>query len=230
MNHALPMNWRKAVNEGIYPVAFAAKLAETTNAIAASWFRASPRSKLPAAILTEFESIRGHILVPFLGLVEARFVARFRKHGLSLQTTRKVAAKLRDKYSLPHPFAQRRFRTDGKRVMMEEATDEGERRLIDIMTDEFGFPDVIEPSLFDTVVYLDDVVTRLRPFPAELPQVIIDPRIALGRPVVEPGYIPTDTLASAFLAEGNIKEIADWYGTDPLSVTQAVAFEQRLAA
>ena len=59
---------------------------------------------------------------------------------------------------------------------------------------------------------------------------IIDPRFALGRPVVEPGYIPTDTLASAFLAEGNITEIADWYGTDTASVTQAVAFEQRLAA
>ena len=146
-----------------------------------------------------------------------------------MQTIRKVAKKLRDNYRLAHPFAQRRFRTDGKRVMMEEAADPGERRLIDIMTDEFGFPDIIEPSLFDTVVYVDDIAARLTPF-TELPNVIIDPRFALGRPIVVPGHIPTDTLATAFLAEGSIVEIADWYRTDPSSVTQAVAFEQRLAA
>ena len=167
--------------------------------------------------------------MPFLALVEARFVARFRKHGLSLQTVRKVARKLRDAYELEHPFAERRFRTDGRKVMMEEAADDGERRLIDIMTDEFGFPSVIEPSLFDTVVYIDDIAASLRPFD-EFPNVIIDPRFALGRPVVAPGHIPTETLAAAFLAEGEIDAVAEWYGTNRDSVTQAVAFEQRLAA
>jgi uncharacterized protein (DUF433 family) len=167
--------------------------------------------------------------MPFLALVEARFVARFRKHGLSLQTIRKVARKLRDAYKLEHPFAKRRFRTDGKKVMMEEAADDGERWLIDIMTDEFGFPSVIEPSLFDTVVYIDDIAVQLRPFD-EFPEVIIDPHFAIGRPVAKVGHIPTETLAEAFLAEGNIEAVADWYGTDRDSVTQAVAFEQQLAA
>jgi uncharacterized protein (DUF433 family) len=104
-----------------------------------------------------------------------------------------------------------------------------ERRLIDIMTDEFGFPSVIEPSLFDTVVYVDDIAARLKPFD-EFPNVIIDPRFALGRPVVKSGYVPTDTLAAAFLADGDIDDVAEWYGTDRQSVTQAIAFEQRLAA
>lgn len=223
------MDWRVAVRDGVYPVAFAAKMAEATNATVASWFRASNGSQLPPAIITHFEPVRGQLLLPFLALVEARFVARFRKHGLSLQTIRKVARKLRDAYKLEHPFAERRFRTDGRKVMMEEAADDGERRLIDIMTDEFGFPSVIEPSLFDTVVYIDDIAARLKPFD-EFPNVIIDPRFALGRPVVDRGHIPTETLAAAFLAEGDIDAVAEWYGTDRDSVTQAVAFEQRLAA
>jgi uncharacterized protein (DUF433 family) len=222
------MDWRAAMHDGVYPVAFAAKMAEATNKTVASWFRASG-SQLPPAIISHLEPIRGQLLMPFLALVEARFVARFRKHGLSLQTVRKVARKLRDAYKLEHPFAERRFRTDGKKVMMEEAVDDGERRLIDIMTDEFGFPSVIEPSLFDTVVYIDDIAARLRPFD-EFPNIIIDPRFALGRPVVESGYIPTETLAEAFLAEGDIEAVAEWYGTDRDSITQAVAFEQRLAA
>lgn len=223
------MDWRAAVRDGIYPVAFAAKLAESTNATVASWFRASKKSSLPPAIITHFEPVRGHILLPFLALVEARFVARFRKHGLSLQTIRKAARKLRDDYKLEHPFAEQRFRTDGKKVMMELAADDGERRLIDIMTDEFGFPSVIEPSLFDTVIYIDDIAARLTPF-SEFPNVVVDPRLALGRPVVEPGHVPTDTLSAAYLAEGDIDTVAEWYGTDRDGVTQAVAFEQRLAA
>lgn len=130
---------------------------------------------------------------------------------------------------IAHPFAtQRRFRTDGKCVLMEEAADDGERRLLDIMTDEFGFPEVIEPSLFDTVVYVDDLAAHMK-FDG-LPNIIVDPRLAFGRPVVEAGHVPTETLAAAFLAEGDVNAVADWYKTDAASVTQALAFEQRLAA
>lgn len=224
------MDWRTAVQEGVYPVAFAAKLTETTNARVASWFRTRDGSRLAPAIITPYEPLAGQIVMPFLALVEARFVARFRKHGLSLQTIRKVARKLRGTHNIAHPFAtERRFRTDGKRIMMEEAADDGERRLLDIMTDEWAFPDVLEPSLFDSVVYEDDLAVRMQPFP-EFPDIIIDPRFALGRPVVERGYVPTDTIAAAYLAEGDVDAVADWYGTDAASVTQAVGFEQRLAA
>jgi hypothetical protein len=154
------MDWRAAVRDGVYPVAFAAKMTEATNATVASWFRASDGSRLPPAIITHLEPIGGQLLMPFLALVETRFVSRFRKHSLSLQTIRKVARKLRDAYRFDHPFAKYGFRTGGKRVMMEEAVHDDERRLIDIMTDEFGFPSVIEPSLFDTVVYVDDIAAR----------------------------------------------------------------------
>jgi hypothetical protein len=69
------------------------------------WFRARAGAHLAPAILTPFEPVAGQLVMPFLALVEARFVARFRKHGLSLQTIRKVAQKLRDKHRLEHPFA-----------------------------------------------------------------------------------------------------------------------------
>lgn len=222
-------DWRTAIRDGIYPVSFAAKLTETTNARVASWFRVRNGSALAPAIVTPFEPIAGQIVMPFLALVEARFVAHFRKHGLSLQTIRKVARKMRADHKISHPFATNgRFRTDGKNVMMEMASDDGERRLIDIMTDEFGFPDVIEPSLFDTVIYVDDLAAQMK-F-EEFPSIVVDPRFALGRPIVLPGHIPTETLAAAFLAEGDVDAVADWFGTEPSAVTQAIGFQQRLAA
>jgi len=179
--------------------------------------------------LTPFPPIDRQIVMPFLALVESRFVAHFRKHGLSLQTIRKVAQKLRDKHNIGHPFAtETRFRTDGKRIMMEEAADDGERRLLDIMTDELAFPSVLERSLFKSVVYADDIATRMT-F-EEFPQIIVDPKYALGRPAVRHGFVPTETLAAAFLAEGDVKSVATWYDTEVDDVTQAVAFQQRLAA
>lgn len=222
-------DWRSAIRDGVYPVSFAAKLTDTTNARVASWFRVRNGSSLAPAIVTPFEPIAGQIVMPFLALVEARFVAHFRKHGLSLQTIRKVARKMRAQHNVEHPFAtDGRFRTDGKKVMMEMASDDGERRLIDIMTDEFGFPSVIEPSLFDTVIYADDLAARMT-F-AEFPSIVVDPLFALGRPIVLPGHVPTETIAAAYLAEGDVDAVADWFGTEPSAVTQAVGFQQRLVA
>lgn len=230
MTRKTNMDWRAAVREGVYPVSFAAKLTNTTNSRVASWFRSTAGSTLPPAIMTHFTPVAGQIVMPFLGLVEARFVAHFRKHGLSLQTIRKTARKLREKHDLDHPFAtERRFRTDGKKIMQEEAADDGERRLLDILTDEWAFPDVVEPSLFESVVYIDDLAVSMHPLP-EFPHIIVDPKYALGRPVVQPGFVPTDTIAAAYLAEGDVDELADWFGTEPAAITQAVGFEQRLAA
>lgn len=223
-------DWRFAIQEGMYPVSFAAKLSGMTNARVASWFATSEGSRLAPAIITPFAPLAGQIVMPFLALVETRFVAHFRKHGLSLQTIRKAARKLRDRHHMEHPFATNtRFRTDGRKIMEEEAADDGERRLLDIMTDEWAFPNVVEPSLFESVVYIDDLAVRMTPFP-EFPDVIVDPRYALGRPVVQPNCIPTATLAAAYLAEGDVDDVADWFGTAPAAITQSVGFEQRLAA
>ncbi|MFN3261997.1 MAG: DUF433 domain-containing protein [Pikeienuella sp.] len=229
MGNERSIDWRSAIRAGVYPVAFTAKMAGLPASTVTSWFRKTGGGRLPPAILTPFDEMDGPLLVPFLGLVEARFVAHFRMHGLSLQTIRKVAGKLRADYHFDHPFAKGRFRTDGKNVMMEFAADDGERRLLDIMTDELAFPSVVEPSLFDTVVYIEDVAATLHPL-GEFPRVVIDPRFAFGRPVVENGHVPTETLAAAFLAEGNVEAVADWHGTDVESVTQAIGFEQRIAA
>lgn len=224
-------DWRGAVRDGVYTASFAARIAGGSTSRVTSWFRTRrDGSRYEPAIITSLPPVNGQLIMPFLALVEVRFVAHFRNHGLSLQTIRRVAAKLRADYSTDHPFATNtRFRTDGKRVMMELAADDEERRLLDIMTDEWVFPTVIEPSLFRSVVYIDDLAVSMRPM-AEFDRIIVDPKFAMGRPVAEPGMVPTETLAAAFLAEGNVDEVADWYGTDPAAVTQAVGFEQRLAA
>jgi hypothetical protein len=59
---------------------------------------------------------------------------------------------------------------------------------------------VIEPSLFNSVLYADDLAYRWHPV-RDLPRIVLDPKYAFGRPVIENAWVPTDTLFGAFEAE-----------------------------
>jgi hypothetical protein len=105
----------------------------------------------------------------FLDLIEARFVRHFDNLGLSPQSIRKVAEKLRARHQSDHPFAtNKRFRTDGKAIMMESVETDQEKCILNLMNDNFEMGSVIEASLFDSVLYAEDLAYRWRPL-AELP-------------------------------------------------------------
>ena len=166
----------------------------------------------------------------FLDLIEARFVKHFADLGLSLQSIRKVAEKLRARHQTDHPFAtNKRFRTDGKAILMETVESDEEKRILNLMNDNFEMADVIEDSLFDSILYADDLAYRWHPIPA-LDRIVLDPKYSFGRPVVEGAWVPTDTLFGPFLAEGRAAPIAEDFEIDEEAINQAVAFEQRLRA
>jgi uncharacterized protein (DUF433 family) len=65
----------------------------------------------------------------------------------------------------------------------------------------------------------------------ECPNVIIDPRIAFGRPVIAPQFVPTETLFALWKAEdGNYRAVADWFHISREQAEESVEFEMRLAA
>ena len=62
-------------------------------------------------------------------------------------------------------------------------------------------------------------------------QVVLDPEICFGKPIVEKTGIPTYILAAAYRAnEQNEILIANWYKVKPSHVLAAVQFETKLAA
>jgi len=61
-------------------------------------------------------------------------------------------------------------------------------------------------------------------------RVILDPQRSFGEPIVADEGIPTDILASAYVAEGSVDAVARWYEVDPAAVEDAVEFEFSLAA
>lgn len=227
MSNARELDWRIAVRNGIYTIPEAARLIGTTNPKLQSWIEGNPHAHAAPIIHRQIPRVGGRAVLGFLDLVEARFIRHFTT-WFSPQTIRKVSVKLRERHDIDHPFAMdNRFRTDGKAIFIESAETDDERRVLNLMNDNFEMEPVIEQSLFDSIFYVDDLARRWSPDP-EAGRVVVDPMICFGHPVIDEVWIPTRKLFDAFLVEGGVDEAAEEFGVDCDVVTQAVRFEQRL--
>ena len=120
----------------------------------------------------------------FLDLLELRFVNAFRQHGVSWGVIRQSASRARDVFASSHPFAMRRFKTDGQRIFAEIVEEERDRRLLDLARSQFGFHQIIAPSLYADLAFSEaDVPTRWYPCRPKR-RIVIDPQRAFGRPIV----------------------------------------------
>lgn len=227
MNLEKQINWENVDTLGLYTVPMAARLIGADKAKVRSWVDGYSQSNASPIIHRQIPRIGGKTALGFLDLIEARFIRHFNM-WFSPQTIRRVSDKLRDRYDVEHPFAMNnRFRTDGRSIFMESTDDEEERRVLNLMNDNFVMEPVINRSLFDSIFYVEDVARAWRPLDAT-PRVVINPRIAFGRPVVDKIWVPTETLANAAFVEGGVEEAAEEYDVEVEDVAQAVRFERSL--
>jgi len=227
MNAPTRIDWDKIGQVGLYTVPMASRILGESGPKIRSWIDGYPNSDAEPIIHRQLPPINGKTVLGFLDLIEARFVRHFDHLGLSPQFIRKIADKLRQRHNTDHPFAtNKRFRTDGKTIIMETMT-EDEKRLLNLRNDLFEMETIIEASLFENVLYADDLAYRWHPVRG-LPRVALDPKYAFGRPVIEGAWVPTDTLYSAFQAEGSVASVAADFEIDKEAVEQAIEYEERL--
>jgi uncharacterized protein (DUF433 family) len=158
--------------------------------------------------------------------MELRLVMRFRKHGLSFRKIRIASERAAKIMSSSHPFASRKFMTDGKTILLQIAHEEQDRDLLDLVNEQYAIEDILSPLLLDGIDFDGELPTRWSPAKG----IVVDPRRAFGQPVVASCAIPAATLFAAFKAEGSIEKVAKWYEVEPAAVQQAVDFESRSAA
>jgi uncharacterized protein (DUF433 family)/DNA-binding transcriptional MerR regulator len=229
---------------GLYPLREAARLAQLDTRTARRWaegYTYGPegeqrfsRGVLPLSL----PPVDGARDLTFTELLTLRLVRGFRETGLSLQTIKRVAAKAASDFGQNAPFVSRRFRTDGSKVFLElQAEPPGgdeptmsrrERELVEILTGQRAFADVVEPSLFVNVEWVEDLAARWWPLGKDR-SVLLDPAVGFGAPRIAHTGVPTATLAAAVRAEGGGEDaaaaVADWYGVTPANVADALRFE-----
>jgi uncharacterized protein (DUF433 family) len=145
-----------------------------------------------------------------------------------MQNVRRVYERLAADLSVQHPFCHRELLTAGKTVLMRGLDEHGREELVEILTRQKVFPQIIVPFLH-RIDYDKVRLLALRWRIAE--HVVIDPNLCFGKPIVEAVGMPTAILAAAYRANADDADlIADWYNVSADDVLAAVRFERSLAA
>ena len=241
MNASVPPS---AIGHGIYPLRFAAQLAQLDPRTAWRWAEGytyvhkGERRATPGLMPLALSRKAGEQDVTFAELLTLRLVKAFRDVKLGLPTIRRVAERAAADYGLAMPFASRRFRTDGRKVFIElrhGSPDNDEpgapvrdRELIEVLTRQRNFAEVVEPSLFANVDWDGDFASRWWPM-GRGRSVVLDPAVRFGTPRINGSGVSTSAVAAAVRAEGGgdpaVAAVADWYGVPLDGVRDAMRFE-----
>jgi len=224
------------LGRGIYSVPEASRLVRVSAQRIKRWLRGyeyqvrRERRTSQPVIAADYPSESGSLTLSFLDLIEVRFINEFRSAGVSWGAIRIASNRAQQILNEDHPFSTKRFRTDGKTILVEIARESGEKELLDLVRDQFAFRKIVWPYLYKGVDFgPEDVASRWWPMDRRR-QVVLDPARAFGQPIVDREGVPTATLAESYEAEGSIERVAGWFEISVASVRDAVEFEQQLSA
>lgn len=166
----------------------------------------------------------------FVNLVEAFVLAGIRKgHRIPLPKVRKAVEYLRKTFDTRRPLAEEKFVTDGVHLFVKKfggligASQEGQVQIEEVIRDRLKH------------VYWDPtgVPEKLVLFPARQAttkgNIVIDPRLSFGRPVLDGYGLRTSVLVERFYAGETVEELAADYGVPSEAIQNALRCEPRAA-
>ena len=192
-----------------------------------------PKSTLRAWLLGQegFRSVidiadRRDRQMSFINLVEAFVLSGIRRqHSVSLPKVRKAVDYVRRTFKTPRPLADEQFATDGVHLFVEKfgaligATQEGQIQLREVILDRLKY------VLRDPKGVPEKIVLFPGPGAAKHGDVVIDPRLSFGRPVIDGVGVRTSMVAQRFRAGDSIDELAREYSASPEAVQNAIRCE-----
>lgn len=208
---------------GIYTIAEAARLTNTSYQRIRGWVFGY-RSDSQPILRNEIEDLNRSKALSFATLMEARFIAAFAERGIHVRTLRAIAEEARRMIEHPHPFTTLKFRTDGRKIFAEVEEKTGDPRLYDLRKRNWAMYSVMEQFLIEGVEYEANVARRWRP----AKNVMLDPVVSFGHPVLERYGVRTSTLYDAWCVERSFESVAHWFDVPLELVRNAVRFETRL--
>ena len=217
------------LGRGVYTIPEAARLTGLRPARVREWFRKRPpQAGRRPVFVSDYPPVAGEVAISFFDLVDVYVAGQLRQHGVSMQNVRRVYKCLAADLDVKHPFCHQRLLTAGKTVLLSGLDEHGREELVEVLSRQKVFPEIIEPFLH-RIDYDKFQLMARRWRIAE--QVVVDPGLCFGKPVVEAAGMPTAILAAAYGANEDDEDlVADWYNVAATDVLAAVRFERSLAA
>jgi uncharacterized protein (DUF433 family) len=214
---------------GLYTVPDAGRLLNEPPTTIRRWaFGYTRRGKYyEPPIHTDVPATDGVQLLTFLELVELMFIRGFLEVGLSWTKVRSAAlTAARLLHAERHPFAMKKWFVDPAGIYLKLGKEHGEDILVEVAGDaQVAIEVALEPYLHQIEFDVSGVALRWYPLGMDRP-VVLDPRRALGAPIVDSAGVPTDAIAEMHRAGETIPGIAAWYGLEEFEVSAALEFEE----
>lgn len=174
-------------------------------------------------------------VLTFLDLIELKFVGLFREQGVSMPAIRVAARVAGDLFRTDHPFAVRKFATDGSSIFAKlerrdfpGAEEVPDRLIEDLVAQQYTFPDMTE-AFFRKIDWGDPEAIRLWPMGKDK-RVVIDPTRNFGKPIDQPTGVATLALYEASTSGERPQTVATWFDAPLEAVIRAIEYETLLAA
>jgi uncharacterized protein (DUF433 family) len=214
VSERLDQPWRRRLFLPAYQIAEAADYAQVTPQTVIAWH------KIEAALLRERDK---RAALSYMQLIEVAVVAAFRKAGVQMKHIRSARAYAAQELRSEYPFAEFRFKENGKRLFLDSGQVELKDNTV-LQADQQGqlaWESVIgRLNEFD---YEDaGIVLRWHVAGPGSP-IIIDPRISFGTPTVK--GTPTWIIRGRYDAGENDGDIAEDFGIKKEEVREALKFE-----
>jgi uncharacterized protein (DUF433 family) len=215
------------LGRGLYTYREAAALTGLKYPRIREWFRGRAAGRTPV-FAGDYQPVNGDLAISFHDLIDVFVAGQLREHGVTLLTVRNVYRRLEEELRTCHPFCRIELLSDGKIVFTRGIDGKGQEELVEVLTRQRVFPEILLPFL-KTIDY--DKANRLARRWRIAESILLDPQICFGAPIVERAGIPATILAASYRANhSNAEAVAKWYNVAPADVLKAVTFQKRLAA
>ncbi|HEY5173616.1 MAG TPA: DUF433 domain-containing protein [Acidimicrobiia bacterium] len=190
----------------------------------------------PAAgkpLITVFPRRGAQATVPFIGFAEAYVLTVFRCTGVPLQQIRPAVDALSRNIGLEHALASKRLYTDGAEVLYDYANERNEDDLLELVvvrTGQHQFSEIVRDYLKRITYGSDGWATRVRLPSYQRAEVVVDPTMAFGLPLVVHGGARVEDLVDRFVAGDSVADIAYDFDVPPEEVEDVIRVATRTAA
>ena len=194
-----------------------------------AWARASGASPL----ITLLPRRGAEATVPFLGFAEAYVLSAFRRAGVPLQRIRPAVDALKRSFGIEHALASERLYTDGAEVLFDYVTRRAQGdplELVVVRTGQHQFSELIREYLTLITYGSDGYASRVRLPSYRDAEVVVDPKVAFGLPLVVHGGARVEDLVDRFLAGDSVADIAYDFGVSAQEVEDVIRGATRTAA
>ena len=184
-------------------------------------------------LITVFPRRGAQATVPFIGFAEAYVLAAFRRAGVPLQRIRPAVDALAQNIGLEHALASKRLYTDGAEVLYDYAAERNEDDLLELVvvrTGQHQFSEVVRDYLKRITYGSDGWASRVRLPSYQRADVVVDPRVAFGLPLVVHGGARVEDLVDRFKAGDTLADIAFDFDVPPEEVEDVIRVATRTAA